>query len=72
MARKKGYFAWSPVRGLMKSAGATIVSRSAVQTLLYFLEARAKQVTEVSIALSKHAGRKKVSEKDVALALLYL
>lgn len=71
MARK-GYFAWSPVRGLMKTAGATIVSRSAVQTLIYFLEARAKKVTEISIALSKHSGRKKVSEKDVALTLLYL
>ena len=69
MARKRSDFAWSPVRRLMRSAGAEIVSRQAVQVLMDFLVLRAKNLTEVSIALAKHAKRKKVSQKDMALAI---
>ncbi len=69
MARKRRTFAWSPVRRLMKRAGAEIVSRNAVRTLLDFLEQRAKRLTETAIDFAKHSKRKKVSKDDMALAI---
>ena len=69
MARKSSAFAWSPIRRLMRENGADIVSRAAVQVMLDYLELRARQLTEIAIALAKHAGRKKVSEADMALAI---
>ncbi len=69
MARKKRVFAWSPLRALMKEAGAEIVSRDAVGTLMDFLEKRAKALTESAIKLAKHSKRKKVTRADMQLAI---
>jgi histone H3/H4 len=69
MVKRRGTFAWSPLRGLMKKAGAEIVSRDAVEQLLLFLEDRAKSLTSSAIKLSKHSKRKKVTKSDVELAI---
>ena len=69
MAKKRRIFAWSPLRALMKKAGAEIVSREAVEMLLNYLEARAKRLTETALIFAKHSKRKKISKGDVALAI---
>ena len=69
MARRKGSFAWSPVRRLMTTNGADIVSRAAVRSLLDYLEARARKITEAAVEFAKNANRKKVSKADLALAI---
>ena len=69
MAKKKRLFAWSPLRKLMKDAGAEIVSRDAVEILLDYLEKRAKLLTESAIVFAKHSKRKKVSAGDMGLAI---
>ena len=69
MAKKKRIFAWSPLRNLMKTAGAEIVSRDAVELLLNFLEKRAKELTTTALVFAKHSKRKKISAGDLALAI---
>lgn len=69
MAKKRRTFAWSPLRALMKSAGAVIVSREAVELLLNFLELRAKNLTGIALTFAKHSKRKKISQGDMALAV---
>lgn len=69
MAKRKRTFAWSPVRELMKDAGAEIVARDAVEQLLWFLEKRAKKLTEAALTLAKHSKRKKITEGDMELAI---
>ena len=69
MAKKRRIFAWSPLRALMKKAGAQIVSRDAVELLLNYLEARSKKLTEVALIFAKHSKRKKISKGDMALAI---
>ncbi len=53
----------------MKKAGAEIVSRDAVGTLMDQLEKRAKGLTENAIKLAKHSKRKKVTKADMTLAI---
>ncbi len=69
MAKKKRIFAWSPLRALMKKAGASIVSRQAVELLLNYLETRSKKLTEIALIFAKHSKRKKISKGDMALAI---
>ena len=69
MAKKRRIFAWSPLRALMKTAGAEIVSREAVELLLNFLEMRAKNLTSAALVFAKHSKRKKISQGDMALAV---
>ncbi len=69
MAKRKRTFAWSPVRELMKKAGATIVSRDAVEALLFYLEERAKALTASALKLAKHSKRKKITAADMKLAI---
>jgi len=69
MAKKRGTFAWSPLRDLMKKAGAEIVSRDAVELLLFYLEDKAKKMTVNSLKLAKHAKRKKITADDVKLSM---
>ncbi len=69
MAKKRRIFAWSPLRALMKKAGAEIVSRDAVELLLNYLEARSRKLTEVALIFAKHSKRKKISKGDMALAI---
>ena len=65
-------FAWSPLRALMKKAGAEIVSRAAVDKLMDYLEEYAKSLTTwflfsrharkgCALDIAKHSGRKKVN-----------
>jgi histone H3/H4 len=69
MAKKRAIFAWSPLRSLMKTAGAEIVSRDAVDVLLNYLEGRAKMLTERALIFAKHSKRKKISKDDMGLAV---
>ncbi len=72
MAKKRRIFAWSPLRALMKTAGAKIVSREAVEALLYYLEDRSKKLTSMALKFAKHSKRKKITKGDIALAIEYL
>ena len=62
-------FAWSPIRELMKKAGAEMVSRDAVDELIGVLEKLAKDWTNVALEMSRHANRKKLTKLDMELAL---
>ena len=64
-----GAFAWSPLRSLMKEAGAEIVSRAAVDKLMDYLEEYAKDLTICALDIAKHSGRKKVTADDMAIAI---
>ena len=52
-------FAWSPLRALMKKAGAEIVSRAAVDKLMDYLEEYAKNLTGCALDIAKHSRRRK-------------
>ena len=62
-------FAWSPLRALMKKAGAEIVSRAAVDKLMDYLEEYAKTLTGCALDIAKHSGRKKVTAADMKIAI---
>lgn len=62
-------FAWSPIKELMKSCGAEMVSREAVDELISYLEGVAKELTNKALELSRHAQRKKLTEEDMKLAI---
>ena len=62
-------FAWSPLRALMKKAGANIVSRAAVDKLMDYLEEHAKTLTGAALDIAKHSGRKKVTNGDMKIAI---
>ena len=64
-----GAFAWSPLRALMKKAGAEIVSRTAVDKLMDYLEEYAKELTTCALDIAKHSGRKKVTANDMKIAI---
>ncbi|MBD3229435.1 MAG: histone [Candidatus Lokiarchaeota archaeon] len=68
MARKK-YIAWSPVRELMGTAGAKIVSKDAVDYLIDYFEDYATEITNRALTLTKHSGRKKITKADIDLAI---
>jgi histone H3/H4 len=53
----------------MAKAGAEIVSREAVESLLNYLEDRSKKLTTVALTFAKHSKRKKISKGDMALAI---
>ncbi len=62
-------FAWSPLRALMKKAGAEIVSRAAVDKLMDWLEEYAKALTACALDIAKHSRRKKVTKGDMTIAI---
>jgi histone H3/H4 len=64
-----GAFAWSPLRALMKEAGAEIVARDAVDKLMDYLEGYAKNLTDCALDIAKHSGRKKVTADDMKIAI---
>jgi histone H3/H4 len=72
MAKKKFAFAWSPLRRLMKESGAEIVSKEAVETLLFYLEDRSLKITKMALKFAKHSKRKKITTSDMELAVDYL
>jgi histone H3/H4 len=55
----------------MKKAGASIVSREAVEALLFYLEERSKALTAAALKFAKHAKRKKITAADMGLAIDY-
>ncbi len=67
MAKK--VFAWSPVRKLMKDNGAEMVAREAVDALIDYLEKVARGVTNKALEMPCHAGRKKLTQNDMNLAM---
>jgi histone H3/H4 len=67
MAKK--VFAWSPVRKLMKDNGAEMVAREAVDALIDYLEKVARGVTNKALEMTRHAGRKKLTQNDMNLAM---
>ena len=69
MNEHPGAFAWSPLRSLMKRAGAEIVSRAAVDKLMDYLEEYAKELTTCALEIVKHSGRKKITQQDMKLAI---
>jgi histone H3/H4 len=68
MARKKA-LAWSPIRDLMKSVGAQIVQRSAVDLMIKQLEEYVKETTMKAMKFTRHAKRTKVTKEDIELVL---
>ena len=62
-------FSWSPIRELMKSAGATMVSHDAVDSLIDHLEVYARNLTSLALEMTQHSGRKKLTKDDMELAL---
>ncbi|MHA1269533.1 MAG: histone-like protein [Candidatus Helarchaeota archaeon] len=66
---KKRYIAWSPVRALMAANGAKIVSREAVDYLVSYFTDLCIEITNRSMILAKHAGRKKITKDDIFLAI---
>lgn len=65
----KKVFSWSPIRKLMKDNGAEVVARNAVEALIKHLESCAGQISSQALALAKQAGRKKITQKDMKLAM---
>ncbi len=69
MNEHPGAFAWSPLRKLMKKAGAEIVSKAAVDKLIEYLEEYAKELTSCALEIAKHTGHKKITQEDIKLAI---
>lgn len=67
MAKK--ILAWSPIRELMKKAGAEMVSKEAVDALIGILEEKAVALTVKSLEFCRHAERKKLTKEDMELAI---
>lgn len=65
-------FAWSPLRALMKKAGAEMVHREAVDKLMNWLEERAEKITINAADFAKKSGRKKITKNDLLLAIKYM
>ena len=71
LEKESSSFAWSPIRRLMKHAGAAIVARSAVDLLIEHLEKTAFDLTEQARTFTMHANRKKITKKDLLLSIKY-
>ncbi len=67
MAKKK-FIAWSPIRDLMKSVGAQIVARDAVDLVIKMLEEEVRLLTTNAMILTRHSKRTKVTKADIELA----
>ena len=70
MARKRA-LAWAPIRGLMKSVGAQIVARDAVDMMIKHLEETAKELTTKALKFTRHAKRIKLTKDDLELAIKF-
>ncbi len=68
-SKHKTAFAWNPLRALMKSSGAEIISKAAVDKLMDYLEAYAKELTICALDITKHSGRKKITQNDMKIAI---
>ena len=68
MAKRKT-LAWSPVRALMKSVGAQIVARDAVDLVVKWASEQNQDITTKAMKLTAHSKRTKISKDDIELAL---
>jgi histone H3/H4 len=68
MARKH-YLAWSPIRELMKSCGAQMVSKEAVDAVIAYEEDHIKTLTSDALKLTAHSKRTKLTKDDIELIL---
>lgn len=66
---KKSKFSFAPMRSLMKYAGAELVAKDAVYELMDILETKAVELTQKAVGFAEHSNRKKVTTKDLKLAL---
>ena len=53
----------------MKSSGAEMVAKAAVDELIVYLEKLAKDLTNKGLEMCRHAGRKKLIKEDIQMAL---
>ena len=65
----KKAFAWGPLKELMERNGAELVARNAVDELISYLEEVGAQISSKALESAKHAGRKKVTQEDMKLAM---
>ena len=68
MAKKKA-LAWSPIRALMKSVGAQIVARDAVDLVVKWASEKITAITTKAMRLTTHSKRTTISKDDIELAL---
>ena len=66
---KKRYFAWSPLRKVMADAGAKIVARDALGSLIAWLQDEAVRISKRAYVLAKHSNRKKITKGDITLSI---
>ncbi|NVM01595.1 MAG: NFYB/HAP3 family transcription factor subunit [Candidatus Helarchaeota archaeon] len=66
---KKRYFAWSPLRRVMRDSGAKIVARDALAHLIAWLQDESVKISKRAYVLTKHAKRKKITKGDIVLAI---
>jgi len=64
---KKQELPWSPIRELMKSVGAQIVARDAVDLMRNKLIEIAKETTASALKLTRHAKRTKLTKSDIEM-----
>jgi histone H3/H4 len=57
------------VERILKDAGASRVSKEATTEFATWLEGIAREISGEAAALARHAGRKTMTENDVALAV---
>lgn len=58
---------WSPVRGIMKSKGALIVARDAVDFMISKALELIEEKTAAALQLTRHAKRTKLTRDDLDL-----
>jgi histone H3/H4 len=68
---KKSELAWSPIRDLMKSVGAEVVARDAVNLLREHLVDEAKELTRKALTITKHSNRMKITPSDLKLVIKF-
>ncbi|GAB4328410.1 MAG: hypothetical protein Kow0069_35610 [Promethearchaeota archaeon] len=68
---RDAYFYPTAIRRLMKSQIDAPVSRGAIEKLVSVMEKTARSIAATAAKLAEHAGRKRVTEEDVRLAIAF-
>ena len=61
--------AWAPIRDVMKSVGAQIVARDAVDLMADYVENKIKSLTADALKLTRHGKRTKLTRDDLDLVI---